>query len=66
MPVQAIQILSLVREDFTHCVWSKEARLPQLLSLRSRSPEPQQLSLRCNYEARAPRAHALPQEKLLQ
>ena len=38
--------------------------MPQLLSLRSRVREPQILSLRVTTtEARAPRAHALQQEK---
>ena len=46
---------------------SNEARAPQQLSLRSRAREPQLLNLRATTtEARAPRAHALQQEKPLQ
>ena len=43
----------------SHMPWSNEARVPQLLSLRSRAHEPQLLSLcATTTEAHAPRAHA--------
>ena len=44
----------------SHMLQSNQARVPQLLSLRSRAHEPQLL------EALAPRAHARQQEKPLQ
>ena len=48
----------------SHMPQSSEAHAPQLLSLRSRACEPQLLSLSATTtEARAPRAHALQQEK---
>ena len=48
----------------SHMPWSNWARVPQLLSLRSRARKPQLLSLRATTtEARAPRACAPQQEK---
>ena len=48
----------------SHMLWGNEACAPQLLSLRSRSHEPQLLSPRATAtEARAPGACALQQEK---
>ena len=48
----------------SHMPRSNKARAPQLLSLRSRAHEPQLLSpWATTTEARAPRAHALQQEK---
>ena len=47
----------------SHMPRSNEARVPQLLSLRSRAHEPQLLSpCATTTEARAPRAHALQRE----
>ena len=51
----------------SHMPRSKEARAPQLLSLRSRAREPQLLSPRATAtEAHVPRACAPQQEKPLQ
>ena len=48
----------------SHMLRSNEARVPQLLSPRSRSREPQRLSQRATTtEARAPRACALQQRQ---
>ena len=48
----------------SHKPWSNQARAPQLLSLCSRACEPQLLSPHATTaEARAPRAHALQQER---
>ena len=48
----------------SHMPRSNEARVPQLLSLRSRAHEPQLLSPSATTtEAHAPRARALQQEK---
>ena len=51
----------------SHMPWSNKARVPQLLSLRSRACEPQLLSpCATTTEARVPRAGAPQQEKPLQ
>ena len=51
----------------SHMQRSNWARAPQILSPRYRAREPQPLSPRATTtEARAPRAHALQQEKPLQ
>ena len=56
LPMQGKRIRALVRED--------QARVPQLLSLRSRACEPQLLSPHATTtEAHVPRACALQQEK---
>ena len=63
LPMQGTRVRSLVQED-PHMPWSNKARAPQLLSLCSRSREPELPSLRdTTTEARAPRAHAPQQEK---
>ena len=59
--MQGTRVRSLVREDPTCCGATK------LLSLLSRTREPQLLSPRATTtEAHAPRPHALQQEKPLQ
>ena len=61
LPMQGTRVRSLVREDPTCCGATK------LLSLLSRTREPQLLSPRATTtEAHAPRPHALQQEKPLQ
>ena len=69
--MQGTQVQALVWEDPTccgsHMLRSNEARVPQLLSLRSRAREPQLLSPRAIApEAHVPRARAPQQEKPLQ
>ena len=45
LPMQGTRVRALVQEDPTHMPWSNKARVPQLLSLRSRAHEPQLLKL---------------------
>ena len=63
LPVQGTRVQALVREVPT-CHGTMKARVPQLLSLRSRAQKPQLLSpCAPTTEARAPRARAPQQEK---
>ena len=64
LPANAGDMVSSPGPGRSHMPWSNEARVPQLLSLRSRAREPQLLSLRATAtEARTPRARALQQRQ---
>ena len=63
LPMQGTRVRALVRQDPT-CHGATKPRVPQLLSLHSRTCEPQLLSpCATTTEACTPRAHALQQRE---